>query len=269
MALIKCPNCQKDVSSMVTYCPFCNTDLTHVKASANESGDYYNSDAPFSYQRPDNWSASENHEDFPFQYPNTDELSSGNYRRRNLSDNSESRNLSGNYRTRNLSDDSKSHNSSGNYRTRNSSDSSGSRSSSGNSGRQAASEPVRMTSEPSPTRKSKRQAPPGRRLLGYRAGNPLHMLISVCYHMAACVGILYALTLSPQYLSNGTLIFHLCRVILAAAILFLPILLLSENKVRRKLPLLGSKKSSVMAIGFLLLYVPLAVLFSISWYFCL
>lgn len=220
MALIKCPNCQKDVSSMVTYCPFCNTDLTQFKVSAAESGDYYNPDAGFSYPHPDDWQASENHEAYREQGLKFEELPS---KRRNTSGNSEGRSNPANT----------------------------------------------ISGAETPQRRSRRQAPPGRRLLGYRAGQPLYMLVSICYHMAACVGILYALSLSPQYLADGTLLFHLCRVFLAAAMLLLPALLLSENSIRRNLPLLGSRNKTVMAIGFFILYLLLAILFLFSWYYCL
>ena len=50
MALIKCPKCQKDVSSMISRCPFCNTDLTQVDPPVIREDSYYdsNSDSDFS-----------------------------------------------------------------------------------------------------------------------------------------------------------------------------------------------------------------------------
>lgn len=250
MALIKCPNCQKDVSSMVTYCPFCNTDLTQAKASAARSGDYYNPDAVFSYRNPDDWPASENRKDNQEQGLKFEDFPSDRYEYRRGSDNLE-------YRRE--PEDFEHDGTSGSFETRNASGTSKNCSNHTNAASNTA----------APRKKGRRLAPPGRRLLGYRAGQPLYMLISICYYMAACVGILYAFSLSSQYLANGTLLFHLCRVLLAAAALFLPALLLSENTIRRKLPLLGSRNKAVVSIGFLILYIPLTALFLVSWYYCL
>lgn len=240
MALIKCPNCQKDVSSMVTYCPFCDADLTHVKVSAAQNSDsYYDPDAGFSLQYPDYQPASGNYENFLTEDPDTDEFSSSYPESQTAQEDPRHRRTD-----------------------------SGSRQNRSGSGSQISSKQERSNTSSSP-RQRKRQAPYGRKLLGYRAGNPFYMLVSVCYHMAACVGILYALSFTPQYMADGTMIFHLCRVILAAIMLFLPLLLLTENKIRRKLPFFGSKKVSLVAVGFLILYIPLAALFYASWYFCL
>lgn len=229
MALIKCPNCQKDVSSMVTYCPFCNADLTHVKASAAQSSDpYYNPDADLPSQHPENRHESEDFEDRSYRSPEVPRQSDS-------------------------SSDARPNRASA-------------RSASGPS--TTVSRPSTAASDTAPARrKGRRQPSYGRKLLGYRAGNPLYMLVSVCYHMAVCVGILYALSFAPQHLADGTLIFYLCRVALAAIMLLLPVLLLTEHKLHRKLPFFGSRRRSIVAVGFLLLYIPLAALFFISWHY--
>lgn len=208
MALIKCPVCQKDVSSMVLRCPFCNADLTQVNISADQDDTYYD---PNSDPEPDR-----------------------------SPDHSES------------------------YRQK-----SGTQGTRGRAALRTEKTGSQQTSEASvsrPPRKKKKSAPPaGRRLLGYRAGNPFYMLFSIFYHMAACVGILYAFSLSPFYASKGTLLFHICRVFLAAVMLFLPVLFLSESKFRRKL----FRKPSAVIKGLLILYIPLTALFLVSWNFCM
>lgn len=197
--------CQKDVSSMVSRCPFCNADLTHVKDSANNNNTYYN---------PDSDSESTASRDFSESRKQKNDTQSQPPVKRGTD---------------------------------------------AESGKVPA----------SVSGKRKKNTPPaGRRLLGYRAGNPFYMFISVFYHMAACVGILYAFSLSSQYLGSPALLFHISRVILAAIMLFLPALLLSENRLRTNIPLLRSQNSSAVIMGFVFLYLPLAVLFFISWYFC-
>ena len=203
MALIKCPKCQKDVSSMISRCPFCNTDLTQVDPPVIREDSYYdsNSDSDFS----------------GFSIPEENELS----------DNPP-------IRSRQTAND------------------------------EADQKPV------SCSRKRRKSPPPaGRRLLGYRSRNPFNMFMSVFYHMAACVGILYAFSISPRYLESGGLLFPLCRVILAAIMLFLPVVLLSDTKLRKKVPFFRSRKAAAVITGFAIVYIPLAVLFSISCYFCL
>ena len=234
MALIKCPNCQKDVSSMVNYCPFCNADLTHIKNSAAQNDSlYYNPNAGYSSPRPENRPNPDNSQESFLHDPDIDEYSR-DFSEYDTAPNPPRQNHP-----------------------------------SGDSGQTPASVSSRQNHSGSRQQKSKRQASYGRRLLGYRAGNPLYMLISIFYHMAACVGVLYALSLTPQYTEGKLLIFHLCRVILAAIMLFLPVLLLTNNKLRRSLPLFSSKKKTRIAAGFLILYIPLIVLFIVSWYFCL
>lgn len=249
MALIKCPNCQKDVSSMVTYCPFCSADLTHINASAAHSSDsYYNPNVGVSSSHPDHPSVSGDYGDFSIHDSDANEFFSESPE---YNSSRQGRSSADNRQGRSTIDNRQGHSAaSSDYQT---------------SGKQSAD----ASDASSGYRRGRRQAPYGRRLLGYRAGNPIYMLISIFYHMAACVGLLYAISFTPQYLTNGTLIFHLCRLILAAAMLFLPVLLLTENKVRRNLPFFSSKTQSLTAVGFLLLYIPLAVLFAISWYFCL
>ncbi|MDY4970788.1 MAG: hypothetical protein SO101_11115 [Lachnospiraceae bacterium] len=227
--LIKCPNCQKDVSGMASRCPFCNTDLTHVHDNTSE-----NQNQNHTYFNPDSGPAI-HYPDFPEKNKQTHTLShSANPSV--LKSSTVSERTAAPQTT--AEEDSKKNNREGEEQTE-------------------------------PVVKRRRKSPPaGRRLLGYRSGNLLCMFFSVFYHMAACIGILYAFSLSPQYMADGTLIFHLCRVILAAFMLFLPVLLLSETKLRRKFPLFRSRKPAALALGFLILYIPLAILFFAACCFC-
>ncbi|MGN0294154.1 MAG: hypothetical protein ACI4D3_09155 [Lachnospiraceae bacterium] len=215
--LIKCPNCQKDVSGTASRCPFCNADLTQLNDSGKQNTIYFSPDSGPAIHYPDFPEKAQTAPSKKMQIPDAE-------------------------KTQHLSE----------------------------SGSDAeAGEHRPSVSESPSTRKRRKARPAGRKLLGYRAGNPFYMFVSVFYHMTACVGILYALSLSPQYMTDGVLIFHICRVVLAAIMLFLPVLLLSENKVRRKFPLLRSRKPAALAAGFLLLYLPLGALFLASWYFCM
>lgn len=236
MALIKCPNCQKDVSSMVPRCPFCNTDLTHRNSSDSRDTVYYKPDSDSIY--------------YP-EFPERSDKASGT-----PFDTGSNRNPDSEpeYRT-----DSRPERQA-NPRPERQADS-------GSAGKNRENSKEKSASA---ARKRKKFPPPaGRRLLGYRKGNPFYMFVSVLFHMAACVGILYAFSLSPQYWGSSALLFHIIRVIAAAMMLFLPVLLLSENKLRRKFPVLRSRKPAAVITGLLILYIPLAVLFSLSWYFCL
>lgn len=209
--LIKCPNCQKDVSGMVSRCPFCNTDLTHVHnySSDRQDNTYFSPDSTPAIHYPDFSRPSEPKSTAPASEPDIVPE------------------------------------------------------------QQAAEEEQKSDKQAAPAvRRRRNRHPAGRRLLGYRSGHLPYMFFSVFYHMAACVGILYAFSFAPQYAADGTLIFHLCRVILAAIMLFLPVLLLSENKLRRKFPLIRSRKPSVLATGLLIIYIPLAVLFFAACCFC-
>lgn len=203
MALIKCPRCQKDVSSMVSRCPFCNADLTRVKNTARPDPEYYN--------HTDSGSAALRFSDM--ENSQTAAIS----RRR-----PETQNTAGS-----------------------------------------------ETNRPRvPGKRKKNTPPPGRRLLGYRTGNPIYMFLSIFYHMAACVGILYAISFSQEYWGRPALLFHICRILLASVMLFLPVLFLSENKLRRKVPLLRRRKSAAVMTGFVILYIPLIILFSICCLLC-
>lgn len=217
--LIKCPNCQKDVSGMASRCPFCNTDLTHIQDNTSEKQEhtYFNPDSGPSVHYPD-FSKKTEQKPAPFRFEST----------------------------------------------------AASHKTAAEDGKDSRKSAMETGEQPDPVVRKRRKLPPaGRRLLGYRSGNLFYMFFSIFYHMAACVGILYALSLSPQYMTDGTLLFHLCRVILAAFMLFLPVLLLSENKLRRKLPLFRSRKPAALALGFLITYVPLAVLFFAACCFCI
>lgn len=226
MALIKCPNCHKDVSSMITHCPFCNTDLTQVKVFHQQENIYYDSNHPTPVQEQD---LIFNAEDSFFDNEEMEQAATtDSYSRPTGFNNSSSH--SANSRT-----DSQQEN---------------------------------AADAGSSQRKRKKQAPPGRRLFGYRSGSFVHMLFSMCYYMAAAVAVLFGLSLSPQYLDNGTLFFHLCRVLLAALMLFLPALLLSDTKTRKKIPLFCSRKKLVVVTGLLLVYIPLAALFVLAWRSC-
>lgn len=226
MALIKCPNCHKDVSSMITHCPFCNTDLTQVKALHQPENIYYDSD-----------------HSTPVQEQNLIFTPGDSF-------------LDNEEREQAATADSYSGPTGFDH------------SSSASANSQTNSQQKNTADAGSSQRKRKKQAPPGRRLLGYRSGSFVHMLFSMCYYMAAAVGVLYGLSLSPEYLSNGTLFFHLCRVLLAAFMLFLPALLLSDTKTRKKIPLFCSCKKPVVIIGLLLVYIPLIVLFVLAWRSC-
>lgn len=215
--LIKCPNCQKDVSGMVSRCPFCNTDLTHVHNynSGRQDNVYFNPDSGPAIHYPDFSKRPEPGYTQP-------RFETGTFPEQPAAEAEETKKA------------------------------------------EEADKPA------APSARKRRKSPPaGRKLLGYRSGNLLYMLFSVFYHMAACVGILYAFSLSSQYAADGTLIFHLCRVILAAIMLFLPVLLLSENKLRRKFPLIRSRKPAVLATGLLIIYIPLAALFFTACRFCI
>lgn len=229
--LIKCPNCQKDIYDTMTRCPFCNTNLTQVNHTDKQDTVYFNPDSDPGIH-------------YPVFPEKTQTVSSGDFRKKTRLPEAEKPDYDSDF-------------------------DSGYGHSDQTAGEQNPSEQETPSVREAPAaRKHRRARPAGRRLLGYRTGNPFYMLISVFYHMAACVGVLYALSLSPQYIADGVLIFHICRVILAAVMLFLPVLILSENKVRRKFPLLRSRKPAALAVGFLLLYIPLGVLFLASWYFC-
>lgn len=127
----------------------------------------------------------------------------------------------------------------------------------------AAVYPPRMTS------KVKKLPPPGRKLWGYRSGNPLLMLLSVFYYMASAVILLKGLQISPQYQEAGTLAYHYGRLISGGLMLYLPALLLSETPFRRFIPLFNSRRMGTALIGFVVLYVPLAAIFLLSWYCCM
>lgn len=219
--LIKCPNCQKDVSGTASRCPFCNADLTHMSDSVKQDTIYFSPDSGPAIHYPK----------FPEK---TQTVPSENFRKKTQAPETE---------------DAEYHSESGFDK--------------------ADDEHKPSVQEPPSARKRRKARPAGRKLLGYRAGNPFYMFISVFYHMTASIGILYALSLSPQYMADGVLIFHICRVVLAAIMLFLPVLILSENKVRRKFPLLRSRKPASLTAGFLILYLPLGALFLASWYFCM
>ena len=117
--------------------------------------------------------------------------------------------------------------------------------------------------------RKRRQAAPGQRLLGYRTGNPLYMTISIFYHMAVCVGLLYAFSLCPQYLENGLLLFHIGRTITAGLMLLLPVIFLTDNRLRRRFPLLRSRKPFRVFLGFFAMYLPLFVVFLFCCFACL
>ena len=166
MALIKCPNCHKDVSSMITHCPFCNTDLTQVKALHQPENIYYDSD-----------------HSTPVQEQNLIFTPGDSF-------------LDNEEREQAATADSYSGPTGFDH------------SSSASANSQTNSQQKNTADAGSSQRKRKKQAPPGRRLLGYRSGSFVHMLFSMCYYIAAAVGVLYGLSLSPEYLSNGTLFFH-------------------------------------------------------------
>lgn len=220
MALIKCPNCQKEVSSMVIRCPFCGYNLSDT-ASAMQEGAYYDSNFfnHNTYKQESVPARSETRSETDFLFPEGYGISSG----KPASTGNESTNRS-----------------------------------------RSSSPQGRQTSP-----RKRRQAAPGQRLLGYRTGNPLYMTISVFYHMAVCVGLLYAFSLSPQYLENGLLLFHIGRTITAGLMLLLPVIFLTDNRLRRRFPLLRSRKPFRVFLGFFAMYLPLFLVFLFCCLSCL
>lgn len=198
---------------MVARCPFCDTDLTHIKASPSGDNAYYSSENNTTladHSKPIPGSDKE-HENRSFSAKTEPVCQKGeDFSKEDFSKETSSKEAS--------------------------------------------------------SRHKKKLPPTGRRFLGYRLGNPLYMLASVTYHMAAATGILYALSLCPAYQQKGTLLPYLCRVILAAFILFLPALVLSDTRIRRKLPFFRNQKTVSVRIGLLVLYIPLIALFLISCY---
>ena len=216
MALIKCPNCQKEVSSMVIRCPFCGYNLSDT-ASAMQEGAYY--DSNFFNRNTYKQESIPARSETDFLFPEESESSSG----KPISAGTENTNRS-----------------------------------------RSSSQQRRQTSS-----RKRRQAAPGQRLLGYRTGNPLYMTISVFYHMAVCVGLLYAFSLSPQYLENGLLLFHIGRTITAGLMLLLPVIFLTDNRLRRRFPLLRSRKPFRVFLGFFAMYLPLLLVFLFCCFTCL
>ncbi len=133
---------------------------------------------------------------------------------------------------------------------------------------QAAAAAPQDTASNAKSTKRKKLVPPGRRLLGYRSGNFFHMLFSICYYMAAAVGILYSLSLYPHYQEQGVLIYYLCCIFLAGLMLFLPAFLFSNTKMRHSLPFFRSRKKNTVLLGTALLYLPLLILFFLAGLAC-
>lgn len=108
----------------------------------------------------------------------------------------------------------------------------------------------------------------GRRLIGYRSGRFLNRLISMLYHLAITVLLVEVFLKTPEYKEKGLALMHIARSSLAALILFLPAILLSNTAFRQKLPLLRSRVTAKVVIGYLLFLVPLVLLFSYACILC-
>lgn len=109
---------------------------------------------------------------------------------------------------------------------------------------------------------------PGRKLIGYRSGHFLNRCISMIYHISAVLVLVWAYAMSSEYFAKDLGMFHILRTTLGALILFLPALLLSDTTFHRCLPLIRSKSSTKITIGFLLFLVPLVLLFSYTCILC-
>lgn len=117
-------------------------------------------------------------------------------------------------------------------------------------------------------RRIRKPAPPGRRLWGYRAGNPLFMFLAVSYYLAVCLIILQGIQMFPQYQAAGTLFYHKSRVITGGLMMMLPAILLSETPLRRHLPMFRTMSRTTPIVGLIILYIPLTAIFLLSWYGC-
>ena len=84
---------------------------------------------------------------------------------------------------------------------------------------------------------------PGRRLLGFRIGNPLFMFLSIIYYMTAATGILKFASGFPVAAENGKLVFMFIRLICLLLICYLPVFLFTgkspDHPNKKELRLLG------------------------------
>lgn len=113
-----------------------------------------------------------------------------------------------------------------------------------------------------------RAGSPGRRLIGYRSGHFINRFVSMLYHLAAVMVLIWAYKLTPEYKEKGLAFMHIARVTLGGLILFLPAILLSNTALHRSLPLIRSKSTAKVIIGMLLFLVPLTLLFSYTCFLC-
>lgn len=260
MALIKCPHCQKDISSIVTVCPYCSADVSQARDSRQMEKTYYDPEQLASAQP-------------ELHYPDSSLLTE--HSRRMKQENSYARN-----RTSYAEHAGSSYQNSYSYKNTNPRMQTETADSYANSylrqqtrdtaaqEEQAAASVPQNTASNTRSTKRKKLAPPGRRLLGYRSGNFSHMLLSICYYMAAAVGILYSLSLYPHYQEQDVLIYYLCCIFLAGLMLFLPALLFSNTKIRHSLPFFRSRKKNTVLLGTVLLYLPLLILFFLAGLAC-
>lgn len=204
MALIQCYNCKKEVTNMISHCPFCNADLTKIQNMKSDE------------MLPRSQTAKKQ-----TTYPES--------RRTSYTENENTCYDSNSYTD---------------YDNQN------------------------KTSR-QPARKKRSVPPAGRKLLGFRQGKWSHMYFSIAYHMAVCVGIVYALSLTPHYYTEGLLLFHLCRVFAAAALLLIPVFILSRNKFNKHLPFLHSRHAIVKILGLIVIYIPFIALFAAAQYYCM
>lgn len=248
MALIKCPHCQKDISSMVTVCPYCSADVSQARDSRQMEKTYYDPDQLASAQP-------------ELHYPDSSLLTEHSRRMKQT----DSRRQTG---TTNPYPNSYSRRQTGTADPYPNSYSRQQIRDTASQKEQAAAAAPQDTASNAKSTKRKKLAPPGRRLLGYRSGNFFHMLFSICYYMAAAVGILYSLSLYPHYQEQGVLIYYLCCIFLAGLMLFLPAFLFSNTKMRRSLPFFRSRKKNTLLLGTALLYLPLLILFFLAGLAC-
>lgn len=108
----------------------------------------------------------------------------------------------------------------------------------------------------------------GRRMIGYRSGRFLNRCISMAYHLAIVLLLIWGYGFTSEYHKEGLAVMHIIRTTIGALILLLPALLLSDTAFHRSLPLIRSKSRQKVIIGFLLFLVPLVLLFAYTSYIC-
>lgn len=271
MPYIECPACQKDIHSSLTTCPYCNTALTEdASSSVLQYYDYSGNSSRqtrFTGYHPVSGQMAADHEaskdssdrseglsglvmpqlsetsDSPLIHSVSDDLLL--HAREDFEKQPETAELT----------DSAPYHSADTYTT------------------SAAQDEMRSNEPAFPPRQTtarvKKIPRPGRKLWGYRSGNPILMLLSVSYYMAAAVLLLKGIQMIPEYRAAGTLTYHQGRLISGGLMLYLPAILLSETPYRRFIPIFNSRRRMTAMIGFIILYIPLTAILLLSWYCCL